>query len=70
MSFFDISYRGYSLRTLALLCLLWSLVYGELDPLESTCYSYGIDFVHGGKYFINNLSKESFTCVSEFEGTI
>ena len=35
---------------------------------DSTCYAYGIDFQNGGDYFINTLSNESFTCVSQFEG--
>ena len=37
------------------------------DP-NSVCYSYGVDFVDGGNYFINSQSNESFTCVSTFEG--
>lgn len=32
------------------------------------CLSYGIDFVDGGSYFINTLSNESFTSVSQFSG--
>lgn len=33
----------------------------------SICYSYGIDFQHGGNYFINSQSSDSFTCVSQFD---
>jgi hypothetical protein len=35
---------------------------------ESVCYSYGIDFVDEGHYFINSLSNDDFTSVSTFEG--
>ncbi|KAF2255605.1 hypothetical protein BU26DRAFT_443779 [Trematosphaeria pertusa] len=37
------------------------------DP-NSICYSYGVDFVDEGHYFINTLSNEQFTCVSTFKG--
>ncbi|KAF2869684.1 hypothetical protein BDV95DRAFT_83776 [Massariosphaeria phaeospora] len=37
------------------------------DP-NSVCYSYGVDFVDEGHYFINTLSNEQFTCVSTFRG--
>ncbi|KAF2746541.1 hypothetical protein M011DRAFT_425303 [Sporormia fimetaria CBS 119925] len=37
------------------------------DP-NSVCFSYGVDFVDEGQYFINTLSNDSFTCVSTFEG--
>ncbi|KAF2120805.1 hypothetical protein BDV96DRAFT_683222 [Lophiotrema nucula] len=40
---------------------------GFTDP-NSVCYSFGIDFVDEGSYFINSLSNESFTCVSTFQG--
>ncbi|KAF2691054.1 hypothetical protein K458DRAFT_355509 [Lentithecium fluviatile CBS 122367] len=35
---------------------------------DSICYSYGVDFVDEGHYFINTLSSENFTSVSTFEG--
>jgi len=37
------------------------------DP-NSVCNTFGIDFKDGNSYFINTLSNDSFTCVSEFEG--
>jgi hypothetical protein len=37
------------------------------DP-NSVCFSYGVDFVDEGHYFINTNSNESFTCVSTFQG--
>ena len=39
-----------------------------IDNTNSTCLSYGIDFVDGGSYFINTNSNTNFTCVSQFEG--
>lgn len=38
------------------------------ENADSTCLSYGIDFVEGGSYFINTLSNASFTTVSQFSG--
>jgi hypothetical protein len=35
---------------------------------ESVCYSYGVDFVDEGHYFINTQSNDNFTSVSTFEG--
>lgn len=35
---------------------------------DGVCYSYGVDFVDEGNYFINSNSNETFTCVSTFEG--
>jgi hypothetical protein len=49
----------------ALLCLVVS------DPVydsESICYSYGVDFLDEGSYFINSNSTESFSAVSTFKG--
>jgi hypothetical protein len=37
------------------------------DP-TSVCTSFGIDFQDGGAYFINSLSTNNFTAVSQFEG--
>ena len=34
----------------------------------SGCYSYGVDFIDEGNYFINSNLNESFTCVSTFQG--
>jgi hypothetical protein len=35
---------------------------------DSICYSYGVDFVDEGHYFINTQSTEDFTSVSTFQG--
>lgn len=35
---------------------------------DSVCYSYGVDFVDEGHYFINTGSNDTFTCVSTFDG--
>lgn len=37
------------------------------DP-DSICYSYGVDFVDEGHYFINSLSTEQFSAVNTFKG--
>lgn len=37
------------------------------DP-DSICYSYGVDFVDEGHYFINSLSTDPFSSVSTFKG--
>ncbi|KAF1930905.1 uncharacterized protein M421DRAFT_418381 [Didymella exigua CBS 183.55] len=37
------------------------------DP-DSICYSYGVDFVDEGHYFINSQSTEQFSAVSTFQG--
>ncbi|KAF2996642.1 hypothetical protein E8E13_003113 [Curvularia kusanoi] len=37
------------------------------DP-NSICYSYGVDFLDEGHYFINSLSTEPFSSVSTFKG--
>ena len=56
----------YSLFTsLGVFACLFSLVVA--DP-NSICYSFGVDFVDGGSYFINSLSSDPFTCVSTFQG--
>ncbi|KAF2725557.1 hypothetical protein K431DRAFT_260325 [Polychaeton citri CBS 116435] len=43
-------------------------LYKRQDSSNSTCLSYGIDFVDGGNYFINSLSTADFTAVSQFDG--
>lgn len=35
---------------------------------EDICYSYGVDFVDEGSYFINSESTDDFTAVSYFKG--
>lgn len=56
------SSRFYSLSVFASL-----LSVAVTDP-NSICFSYGVDFVDEGSYFINSLSSDPFTCVSTFEG--
>ena len=34
------------------------------------CESYGLDFVNGGSYFIDNTLSTNFTFLSEFDGRI
>ncbi|KAF2447691.1 hypothetical protein P171DRAFT_461869 [Karstenula rhodostoma CBS 690.94] len=55
-----------SVRLIHLVAAAVFLVLSVADP-NSVCYSYGVDFVDEGDYFINN-SNESFTCVSTFQG--
>ena len=55
----------------ALLCLVTAgTVYDSYsDPVydsDSICYSYGVDFLDEGNYFINSNSNESFSAVSTF----
>ncbi|KAI8936240.1 hypothetical protein NX059_006664 [Plenodomus lindquistii] len=38
------------------------------DPEPAICYSFGVDFVDEGSYFINAQSTEQFTAVSYFQG--
>ena len=37
------------------------------DP-DSVCYSYGVEFVDEGHYFLNSLSTDPFTSLSTFKG--
>jgi hypothetical protein len=57
----------FSTRFLSLsaFAALLSLATADVD---SVCYSYGVDFVDEGHYFINTLSQDPFTCVSTFKG--
>ncbi|OCL01506.1 hypothetical protein AOQ84DRAFT_328859 [Glonium stellatum] len=57
----------YSTRFSFLFALAIFLSSAVADP-NSVCNTFGIDFVDGNSYFINTLSNDSFTCVSEFEG--
>lgn len=40
---------------------------GVTDP-NAICYSYGVDFVDEGNYYINSNSTEDFTATSYFKG--
>ncbi|KAH9870312.1 hypothetical protein IAQ61_005786 [Plenodomus lingam] len=50
---------------LALAATSLSLVRSDSDAI---CYSFGVDFVDEGSYFINSQSTEQFTAVSYFQG--
>jgi hypothetical protein len=39
-----------------------------VDNPDAICYSYGVDFVDEGNYFINSQSTEDFTSTSFFKG--
>jgi len=54
-------------RALFLTALAASLSFVTSDP-DDVCYSYGVDFVDEGSYFINSKSTEKFTAVSYFRG--
>jgi hypothetical protein len=54
--------RSFSLTALAALI---SIV--KSDP-NAICYSYGVDFVDEGQYFINSQLSEKFSSVSYFQG--
>ncbi|OAG12855.1 uncharacterized protein CC84DRAFT_1201749 [Paraphaeosphaeria sporulosa] len=56
-----------SVRSLRLITAAALLIVSAADP-DSICYSYGVDYVDEGSYFINRNSSESFTCVSTFQG--
>ncbi|CAO2650780.1 Nn.00g020720.m01.CDS01 [Neocucurbitaria sp. VM-36] len=56
-----------SSRSFLLLAFVASLSGISANP-NSICYSYGVDFVDEGSYFINSLSPDPFTCVSYFRG--
>ena len=64
--------RYFSLTAFAaLLCLVTSGTASSSDPIydsDSVCYSYGVDFLDEGSYFINSNSTESFSAVSTFKG--
>ncbi|XP_014555336.1 hypothetical protein COCVIDRAFT_17081 [Bipolaris victoriae FI3] len=44
------------------------LVSSEDSTPEGICYSYGVDFVDEGQYFIDSQSTEAFSAVSYFQG--
>jgi hypothetical protein len=37
---------------------------------QADCVSYGLDFVNGGSYFIDNTLATNLTFLSEFQGTV
>ena len=52
----------------AFAALLSLAVSDDVFNPDSICYSYGVDFVDEGSYFINSLSSDSFSSVSTFKG--
>lgn len=52
----------------ALLSLAKSDDNGTIFNPDSICYSYGVDFVDEGHYFLNSLSTERFSAVNTFKG--
>lgn len=56
-------YRYLSLTAFAALLSL-----AISDDTGAICYSYGVDFIDEGSYFINSLSSDPFTSVSTFKG--
>jgi hypothetical protein len=57
----------YTSRFASLSALAALLTLALTDP-NSVCFSYGVDFVDEGNYFINTNSNDPFTCVSTFQG--
>ncbi|KAI0582371.1 hypothetical protein Alg130_06179 [Pyrenophora tritici-repentis] len=47
---------------------LSSLVSSQVTDPNAICYSYGLDYMDEGNYFINSLSNEDFAAVSYFKG--
>ncbi|CAE7010204.1 hypothetical protein CFE70_001860 [Pyrenophora teres f. teres 0-1] len=47
---------------------LSSLVSSQVTDPNAICYSYGVDYMDEGNYFINSLSNEDFAAVSYFKG--
>lgn len=58
------------IRSAPILPLAGVLLAFTSRTLAQSCLSYGIDFVNGGSYFINTLSNDSFTCVTQFSGRV
>jgi hypothetical protein len=54
--------------SLAAFAALLSLAVSDVYDPDSVCYSYGVDFLDEGSYFINSLSSDPFTSVSTFKG--
>jgi hypothetical protein len=57
----------YTSRFASLSAFAVLLTLALTDP-NSVCFSFGVDFVDEGHYFINTNSNEPFTCVSTFQG--
>jgi len=50
------------------LAVFASLLSRVRSDSNAICYSYGVDFVDEGSYFINSQSTEQFSAVSYFQG--
>lgn len=50
------------------LAVIASLLSRVRSDSTAICYSYGVDFVDEGSYFINSQSQDQFTAVSYFQG--
>jgi hypothetical protein len=57
----------FSTHSLGLTAFAALISLANTNP-SSICYSYGVDFVDEGSYFINKLSYDPFTSVSTFTG--
>ncbi|KAF2636970.1 hypothetical protein P280DRAFT_472484 [Massarina eburnea CBS 473.64] len=58
----------FRLTAIAVLLSLVACYTNQTNNPDSICYSYGVDFVDEGSYFVNTASNDSFTCVSTFNG--
>lgn len=56
------------MRSVPFLLLATAISLARADFSTGVCYSYGVDFVDEGSYFINSASTERFTAVSYFKG--
>lgn len=56
------------LHLAAFAALLSTVTADDVYDPNSICYSYGVDFIDEGNYFINSLSTDPFTSVSTFKG--
>lgn len=45
-----------------------ALVFRRQNDLDSVCSTFGVDIQDGGEYFVNTLSDEDFSSVTQFEG--
>jgi len=47
---------------------LAAIILASAPSALADCNSYGIDIVNGGNYFINTLSTDDFTSVTQWSG--
>lgn len=60
------SYCKFKMQFVFLVCILVSFA----RYASAQCESYGLDFVNGGSYFIDNTLATNFTFLSEFDGKV